>query len=338
MMEKGRCRMGEQISRCYRVVATEDGVRGGFAEVPVEQIGTGGVLIRARYSSINYKDALAATGRAPILRNLPQNAGIDVIGVVEESDHPDVPVGSRALVTAYGLGEDVDGGYSQWVRVPSEWVVRPPEALTDIETMALGTAGLTSALAIARLEQAGLRPGRGPVAVTGASGGTGSLAVAMLARLGYEVTAFSGKDSAREMLLACGATTVEGRPPVAEQTRPLESARWAGALDSVGGETLGWLIRTLQRDASVATFGNAGGNEFASSVMPFILRAVNVLGVNTGYFDERLRRELWQRMSTDMRPNSLEALTRVVPFGDVEHWFEKFLAGQVTGRIVVEID
>lgn len=328
------------LTWCYHVRSSDEGVSGRLEQRPAPIARDREVVIRVSHSSINYKDAIGALGRAPILRNLPMVAGIDAVGDVVSSRSPVVPVGTRAVVTGFGLGEDIDGGYSQLVRIPAEWVVpldTGGSTLSNWEAMALGTAGLTSALAIARLEQHGLTPGEHPVAVTGAGGGSGALAVAMLAGLGHDVVAFTGSHGARELLADLGAAEVRGRPDVSD-TKPLGSAQWAGAVDTVGGPVLGWLTRTLAPGGSVASFGNAAGNETPMSVLPFILRSVNVLGVNTGWFDDDLRRELWRRMAGDLRPAHLDRIADTVPLSGLEPAMHRLLDGDVTGRLVVDID
>jgi acrylyl-CoA reductase (NADPH) len=232
-----------QVSRALLIVADGGLGHGVLTEVPVAGIGSGELLLRASHSSVNYKDALAATGRGKVVRCFPLIGGIDVVGEVIESADPAYLPGDQVLVTGFGLSEDHDGGYAQWVRVPSAWVVRLPEGLTAWESMALGTGGLTAALAIHRLEANGLRPGQGPVAVTGATGGVAGLAIGMLARLGYEAVALTRQVDAEGYLQSIGATSVEQVPASGVSRKPLESARWAAAVDSVGGETLGWLIR-----------------------------------------------------------------------------------------------
>jgi acrylyl-CoA reductase (NADPH) len=326
-----------QVSRALLIVADAGLGHGELTEVPVTGIGSGELLLRASHSSVNYKDALAATGRGKVVRHFPLIGGIDVVGEVVESADPAYLPGEQVLVTGFGLSEEHDGGYAQWVRVPSTWVVRLPEGLTPWESMALGTGGLTAALAIHRLEANGLRPGQGPVAVTGATGGVASLAIGMLARLGYEPVALTRQLDADMYLRSIGVGSVEQVPTPDASPRPLESARWAGAVDSVGGETLAWLIRTMQRGGSIAAFGNAGGHELPTSVLPFILRAVNLLGINSGYFDDALRQQLWARMATDLRPDHLDRMTSTIGFDELPQAFNALLSGTVRGRLVVDL-
>ena len=326
-----------QNCRAFQLAETAEGVRGGFTTVPVGELGRGELLIRASLSSVNYKDALAATGRGKVARRLPLVGGIDVAGAVETSDDPRFTPGERVLVTGFGLSEDCDGGYAEWVRVPADWAVPVPVGMTDWEAMALGTAGITSALAVHELESNGVRPGDGPVVVTGATGGSGSLAVSMLAGLGYDVTAVTGNAARTDYLQQLGASRILPRPEVPERPRPLESAEWAGAVDCVGGQTLAWLIRTMRRHGVIATFGNAGGNDLPTSVLPFILRGVRLIGVNTGYFDNQLRHALWQRMAGDLRPSALDTIARTVGFDDLPASLESLVEGANTGRVVVEL-
>jgi len=326
-----------QVSRALRIVADAGLGHGELTEVPVTEIGSGELLLRASHSSVNYKDALAATGRGKVVRRFPLIGGIDVVGQVVESADPAYLPGDQVVVTGFGLSEEHDGGYAQWVRVPSAWAVRLPEGLTPWESMALGTGGLTAALAIHRLEANGLRPSQGQVAVTGATGGVAGLAIGMLARLGYEPVALTRQLDAEAYLRSIGVVSVEQVPAPDASHKPLDSARWAGAVDSVGGETLAWLIRTMRGGGSIAAFGNAGGHELATSVLPFILRAVNLLGINTGYFDDALRQQLWARMATDLRPDYLDRMTSTIGFDELPKAFNALLDGTVRGRLVVDL-
>lgn len=324
-------------SRVYLLEQTDDGVRGSLTTRSVNQLGSGELLIRAAFSSVNYKDVLAATGRGKVAKRLPLVGGVDVVGTVETSQDHRFRAGDRVLVTGFGMSEDHDGGYAEWVRVPADWAVPLPDGMTEWEAMALGTAGITSALAVHELESSGVHPGAGPVAVSGATGGAGSLAVAMLAGLGYEVTAITGKVSQSDHLRELGATQVLPRSDIPTHIRPLESARWAGAIDCVGGSTLAWLLSTADRHAAVATFGNAGGNELDSSVLPFILRGIRLIGVNTGYFDIGLRHELWRRLGADLRPEGLDGLARTISFEELPACLAAHTADGATGRTVVDL-
>jgi putative YhdH/YhfP family quinone oxidoreductase len=325
------------MARAYLIDSDGERVWGEFVDIPVAQLGGGELLVRTTYSSVNYKDALAATGAGKVMRRFPLVGGIDAVGVIAESSDARYRAGDRVLVTGEGMNEDHDGGYAEWFRIPADWAVPLPPTLTDWEAMALGTAGITAALAIHRLEHNGLAPGQGPVAVSGASGGVGAVAVALLAARGYEVTAISGKPAAAEWLHSLGAAEVIDRPDTTVHNRPLESGRWAGAIDSVGGELLSWLLRTTRRDGSVAAYGNVVGSELHTSVLPFILRGVNLLGINTGRFDHELRVELWDRLGTDLKPARLREMARTIELRELPDAFDAFLAGTVQGRIVVRI-
>ncbi len=304
----------------------------------MDDLDKGEVLLRAAFSSVNYKDALAATGAGKIMRRFPMTGGIDVAGEVAVSTDPRFREGDEVLVTGYGMSEDHDGGYSEWVRVPADWVVPlPSSGLSLWEAMGIGTAGLTAALSVCRMEANGLRPENGPVAVTGATGGVGSLAVDILAGMGYEVTAITGKDEEHDFLRRIGAKSVLSRHDLKMGERPLEKALWAGAVDPVGGEVLSWLTRTTLRHGSIASCGLAGGAALNTSVMPFILRSVNLLGINTGYFSMDLRRELWERLAGDMRPCHLGEISRTIDMEQLPGTFDQFLEGSAKGRTVVRI-
>ncbi len=306
-----------------------------MTQVPTARIGEGDLLVRVTHSSVNYKDGLAATGTAPIARRYPLIGGIDAAGVVVEAagSHQE---GDHVVVTGFDLSEKHDGGYADYLRVPSDWAIRLPDGLTLEQSMTLGTAGVTAALGIHQLEHNGLRPGDGPVAVTGASGGVGSLAVSMLARRGYEITAFTGKTEQHDELRRYGATRVETRPDT-DNVRALGSETWAGSMDSVGGQTLAWLASTTKRGGGIAAYGNAGGVKVATTVMPFILRGVNLLGINSGWFPQDVRRRLWERMATDLKPEHLDQIGHLVGFEDLPTVCREIVTGAVAGRTVVHI-
>jgi acrylyl-CoA reductase (NADPH) len=297
----------------------------------------GEVLLRPAFSSVNFKDALAATGAGRVVRRYPMTGGIDVAGEVVESTDSRFVEGDRVLVTGHGLSEDHDGGYSELMRVPADWVLPLPSGLGLWEAMAIGTAGLTAALSVHRMQENGLRPENGPVAVTGATGGVGSIAVDILAGMGYEVTAITGRSEQHDYLSRLGAGSVLSRHDIEMSERPLEKGLWAGAVDPVGGEMLSWLTRTAMRHGTIASCGLAGGSELHTTVMPFILRSVSLLGINTGYFSMDLRRELWRRLAGDMRARHLDQIARTIDLDELPEVFRRFLGGTVRGRTVVRI-
>ena len=313
-------------------------VRAGLEALTLDDLSPGEVVIRSHYSSVNYKDALAATGKGRILRRFPLVAGVDVAGEVLSSVAAGFHEGDPVLVTGCGLGESHDGGFSQVVRVPAEWVVPLPQGLSLFDAMALGTAGFTAALAIDRLEQNGLTPGQGPVAVTGASGGVGSIAIDLLSGRGYEVAALSRRPATKAYLQSLGAAAVLDTKTVPASDKPLETARWAGAIDNVGGELLGWLTRTVQPWGSIASIGLAGGVELHTTVMPFILRGVSILGITSANcpLDRRLR--VWNRLVNDLKPRHLDKIVAgTVALDELSGVFETVLAGQHRGRYVVDL-
>ncbi len=319
----------------YRIFEQDEKSAGRFVELMLDDLDPGEVVICSHYSGVNYKDALAATGEGKVIRRFPCVGGIDVAGVVESSSDSRFKVGDEVLVTGYGMGVSHDGGFSEYVRVPADWVVPLPDGLTLFDAMALGTAGFTAALSIYRLEQNELSPDKGKVIVTGATGGVASLAIAMLAQLNYHVVAVTGKNDAYDYLKSLGAAEVLYRQDLAMGTRPLEKAQWAGALDSVGGEMLAWLTRTMLQDGVIASFGNAGGIELHTTVMPFILRGVRLIGIDSAATDMMLRRKIWQRLATDLYPKLLAKTVHMVSFGRLPDVFLLMLQGKSTGRTVI---
>ena len=321
----------------YRIVSADNAIRGGVVEATLDDLTPGEVVIRSAYSSVNYKDALAATGTGKILRRFPLIGGIDVSGTVESSRDPRFAAGDGVLVTGYELGVSHDGGYAEYVRVPADWVVPLPQGLSPFEAMALGTAGFTAALGIVRLEQMGLRPEQGAVAVTGATGGVGSIAIAALSRLGYTVTAITGKDDQHDYLRGLGASAVLSRARLDLGTRPLEKATWAGAIDAVGGDLLSWLVRSTNAWGGVASTGLTGGVDVRLTVMPFILRGVSLIGVDSVACPMDLRRDTWRRLATDMKPSALEQIVTEIPLARLDGAFATLLAGRARGRFVVRL-
>ena len=323
--------------RAYRIVNDEGRIHGTFVDATLDELTPGDVVIRAAYSSVNFKDALAATGSGRILKRFPLIGGIDVAGTVESSSDGRFRAGDSVIVTGYDLGVAQDGGYAQYVRVPAAWIVPLPPGLTLFEAMALGTAGFTAALAIVRLEQLGLRPGEGPVAVTGATGGVGSIAIGSLARRGYEITAITGKDRERDYLQNLGANQVLLRSQLEMGTRPLEKATWAGAIDAVGGDMLAWLTRTTNYWGSIASCGLAGGTDLHTTVMPFILRGVSLVGIDSVMCPMDLRREVWNRLATDLKPAGLRSIAHEIPLEGLPDAFTTLLNAAARGRHVVRL-
>lgn len=323
--------------KAYRVNLIDGKVSGRIEHLEQEQLPAGEVLIEAEYSSVNYKDALAATGTGKIMRRMPLTGGIDVAGTVASSTDARFVPGDPVLVTGYDLGVGHDGGYAEWVRVPADWVVRRPQGMSAREAMAVGTAGFTAALSVLRLEQNGLRPENGPVLVTGATGGVGSMAVEFLAGLGYAVTALTGKAEQVDFLKSLGAREVLLRDELEMGTRPLEKSLWAGAVDPVGGALLSWLTRTMMNHGSIANSGLAGGVELHTTVMPFILRGVNLLGIDSVNCPMRIREQLWQRLMTDLKPRHWAQVVHEVDLEQLDEVFAALMRGQGLGRTVVRI-
>jgi len=304
----------------------------------VDELTPGDVVIHVEYSSINYKDALAGTGAGKILRQFPLNGGIDLAGTVESSSSPEFKVGQSVLVTGCGLSETLDGGYAEYARVPATAVIALLDGLSVLDAMTLGTAGFTAALAIHRLEHNGLTPTDGDVVVTGASGGVGSIAIDMLATRGYSVIAMTGRESQHEYLKTLGTKQILSRNELSSSTASLEKSRFAAAIDNVGGDVLSWLIRSLRNQGSVASIGMTGGSDLHVSVMPFILRGVNVLGINSAATPRAWRERVWQRIATDLKPPHLSTIrTRVVEFDQLLQVFPDYLNNLVHGRTVVRI-
>ena len=303
-----------------------------------EQLDAGEVTIRVHYSSINYKDALAATGAGKIIRRFPCVGGIDLCGEVVDSADARFKPGDKVIATSFDIGVAHHGGYAEYARVPAGWVVPLPAGLDLFEAMALGTAGFTAALGIVRMEDNGLAPANGPVIVTGATGGVGALAIDMLAQLGYHVVALTGKEAETDYLKMLGAAEILLRSTIDfDKVRPLEAARWAGAVDNVGGQILHWVLATMKQAGTVASIGNAASFNIDTTVFPFILRGVSLLGVDSGYMGFPTRQRVWDRLATDLKPRHLAAITRTIEFDDLPAAFDDFIHGRVKGRTVVRI-
>jgi len=324
--------------QAFLIDKTAEGVRGALTAFSADRLDPGEVAIRVHYSSINYKDALAATGAGKIIRRFPCIGGIDLAGEVVESSDARFQPGDPVVATSFDLGVSHHGGYAQFARVPARWVVPLPAGLSLFEAMALGTAGFTAALGIVRMEDNGLKPDNGPVVVTGATGGVGGLAIDMLARLGYRVTALTGKTSEDAYLEGLGAAQVRLTSTLdLTRVRALETGEWAGAVDNVGGPILHWVLATMKQAGTVASIGNAASHELATTVFPFILRGVSLLGIDSGYMGFPTRQRVWDRLATDLKPRKLHEVTRTIAFEDLPAAFDDFVKGRVKGRTVVKI-
>jgi acrylyl-CoA reductase (NADPH) len=308
-------------------------------DVPFEQLPAGEVLIRVEYSSLNYKDGLAVTGKPGVIRIFPMVPGVDLAGVVEESTSPEFKKGDRVVVTGCGTSETLWGGYAQMARLDAKYLVKLPENYSTQQAMAIGTAGFTAMQCVMALEKHGLRPGDREVVVTGAAGGVGSTAVAILAKLGYKVVASTGRPEQADFLKSLGAAEVIDRAILAAPSKRLmESERWAGAVDSVGGDTLAGLIRNMASRASIAACGVAGGAPFTTSVFPFILRGVNLLGIDSVRVPKAERVEIWSRLEKDLPVALLDSLTQVEPLSRIFELGEQILAGKIRGRTVIDVN
>jgi len=324
--------------KAFRIHEIDKKIVARFDTVSLEDLSQGDVVVRVRYSSINYKDALAATGAGRILKRFPLVGGIDLAGTVVTSLDVRYKPGDEVLVTGCGLSETHDGGYAEYARVNGEWVIPLPAGLTLADTMRVGTAGFTAALAILRMEQNGQTPNMGRIVVTGASGGVGSLAIDMLSGRGYQVVAVSGKPEAASYLRDLGATSMLPRHDIKFGGRPLEAAEWAGAIDNVGGEVLSWLTRTVNFWGNIACVGLAGGPNLTTTVMPFILRGVSLLGINSVANTRAQRLEVWNRISTDLKPRHLDLIARrTLKLSQLPAAFAEYTTGSVLGRTLVEI-
>lgn len=297
------------------------------------------ILVKVAYATLNYKDALSSVGNRGVSRNYPHTPGVDACGEIAESEHPDFPVGMKVIVTSYDLGMNTKGGFAEYISVPSEWVVPLPKNLTLRESMILGTAGYTAALALHKMEQNGQTPDMGDIVVTGASGGVGSMAVAILSKAGYRVVASSGKPEHYAWLQKLGAAKCVNREEVNDTSgRPLLSSRWAGAIDTVGGNTLTTLLKCCGRNGNVATCGLVGSPEFPATVFPFILNGVNLLGVDSAETPMDLRLKIWNDISNRLKPVNLEGMAEVVALEDIPRFMDDILEGETMGRIVADMN
>ncbi len=324
--------------KAYRIFNEDGKVAGRYVDMKLDELDAGNVVIKVAYSSVNFKDALAATGAGRIIRRFPCVGGIDLSGTVMESGDPRFKKGDAVIATSYDIGVAHDGGYAQYARIPADWVVFLPKGLDLFESMALGTAGFTAALAVERMEHDGLKPGNGPVIVTGATGGVGSIAVDILAGAGYHVVALTGKEKETDYLKGLGAKEVVLRGGLdLARIKPLDKATWAGAVDNLGGDVLAWLASTMQIGGTLASIGLAASHSFNTTVMPFILRGVSLLGVDSVNAPMPLREKVWKRLGSDLKPRQLKSIVSTVDFADLPGVFEKVMNAKMRGRAAVKI-
>jgi acrylyl-CoA reductase (NADPH) len=324
--------------KAYRISSVDGTVAAQFVDFDPKDLDRGEVLIKTAYSSVNFKDALAATGTGKIIRRFPCIGGIDLSGVVVESADPRFKKGDEVIATSYDIGVAHHGGYAEYARLPSAWVLPMPAGLNLYDSMALGTAGFTAALAVERMEHEGLRPAQGPVIVSGSTGGVGSIAVDILARAGYRVTALTGKESATAYLKELGATEIILRSQLdLSKIRPLGSETWAGAVDNLGGDVLAWMASSMKVGGALASIGLAASHTLNTTVMPFILRGVSLLGIDSVNAPMAIREKVWRRLGSDLRPQHLQKIASTVNFAELPGVFDKILKAQTKGRTVVKI-
>lgn len=330
------------MSATYRALwatETEGKVSVELTDLSDSDLPQGDVTIAVQYSTVNYKDGLAVQGnKSKIMRKLPMAPGIDYAGTVEASDSPDFKPGDEVVLTGWGVGERHSGGFAQKTRAKSEWLVKKPDGLSLQQTMAIGTAGFTSMLSVLALEEMGVTPDCGEVIVTGAAGGVGSVAVALLAKLGYRVAASTGRESEHDYLKGLGATSIVPRAELSEPGRPLGSERWAGAIDTVGSQVLANVLAQTNYGGTVAACGLAGGFDLPTTVMPFILRGVKLYGIDSVMCPRGPREKAWARLAQDLPTDKLDAMTTVRPLADVPAITADILKGQVRGRTVIDVN
>jgi acrylyl-CoA reductase (NADPH) len=319
------------------VEKTETGTSTALKDFPQSELMEGDVTVRVSHSTLNYKDGLAVTGKAPVVRRFPMIAGIDFAGTVEQSDHPDFNPGDAVILNGWGLGETHLGGYAEMARVKGDWLVRLPEGMSPAQAMAIGTAGYTAMLCVMALEQHGLTPDQGPAIVTGAAGGVGSVAIALLAKAGWEVIASTGRVSEADYLEGLGAASVIDREELSQKPRPLGKERWIAGVDSVGSTTLANLLSMTRYGGAIAACGLAGGMDLPASVAPFILRGVALLGVDSVMCPIARRRAAWTRLAHDLDAAALEAMATTISLDEVIDRAPDILAGKIRGRVIVTI-
>ena len=323
--------------KAIRIDKAEKGTTAALTQFDEAELMEGDVTVAVEWSTLNYKDGLAVTGKAPVVRRFPMIAGIDFAGTVEQSSHPQWKAGDKVVCTGWGLGETHLGAYAEKARVKGDWLVRLPDGISARDAMAIGTAGFTAMLAVLALEKQGLSPKSGPIVVTGAAGGVGSVAIAVLAKLGYHVIASTGRQSEAPYLKSLGAAEVIDRNELSGPAKPLAKERWAGGVDSVGSTTLANLLSMTKYGGAVAACGLAAGMDLPSSVAPFILRGVCLHGIDSVMCPLEPRKAAWERLARDLDRSKLSEITHEIGLDQVIDWGPKILAGQVRGRIVVKI-
>jgi acrylyl-CoA reductase (NADPH) len=323
--------------KAIRIDKADKGTTAALTQFDEAELMDGDVTVRVEWSTLNYKDGLALTGKAPVVRRFPMIAGIDFAGTVEASSHPAWKAGDKVVCTGWGMGETHLGAYAEKARVKGDWLVALPQGLSARDAMAIGTAGFTAMLSVLALEKHGVSPKSGPVVVTGAAGGVGSVATAVLSRLGYHVIASTGRASEADYLKGLGAAEVIDRNELSAPGKPLGKERWAGGVDSVGSTTLANLLSMTKYGGAIAACGLAAGMDLPSSVAPFILRGVCLLGIDSVMCPIEPRKAAWQRLASDLDRSKLSEITTEIPLDEVPEWGAKILAGQVRGRIVVKI-
>jgi acrylyl-CoA reductase (NADPH) len=327
--------------KAYKLTETPDKkIRAEFVDMTLDDLDPGDVVVRVAYSDVNYKDALAATGKGKILRRQSCVGGIDLSGTVVSSSNPQFAKGDAVLGVGYDLGVSHHGGYAQYARVPGDWLLKLPQGMSLWEAMAYGTAGFTAGIGIVRMEENRLRPANGPVIVTGATGGVGSVALSALANLGYHVVALTGKPSESEWLKKLGAKEIKLRGEIDfSKIKPLDRGTWAGAVDNLGGPVLAWIASTMKDNGTIASIGLAQSAELHTWVMPFILRGVSLLGINSGEsVPAEVRQQVWRRLGGDLKPPLLKEMARTVPFSNLPSVFDDFINARVTRRLVVDLE
>ncbi|MEI9989728.1 MAG: MDR family oxidoreductase [Rhizomicrobium sp.] len=326
-------------SRFRAIMLRKDGDKQTVEDVELtpDDLMPGDVTVAVSHSTVNYKDGLALTGRSPVVRKFPMIPGVDLAGTVEESSHPDFKPGDKVVLNGFGLSETHYGGCSELARVKGDWLVPLPPAFTAAQAMAIGTAGYTAMLCVLALEDAHVTPAKGAVIVTGASGGVGSVAIAVLAKLGYKVIASTGRTEEAPYLKDLGAVEIIPRAELAGDPRPLAKERWAGGVDSVGSKTLANVIAATSYQGAVAACGLAGGMDLPTSVAPFILRGISLLGIDSVHMPKPRRIQAWNRLAKDLDPAKLASMTRTIPLSGVRQAADDILAGKIRGRLVVEI-